>query len=149
MDHEFSTSALSSDQVGWDWFSIQLDDNSELMFFQIRRADGSVDPYSSGTFIAGDGTVTPLALEDFTIEVTDTWSSPHTGAIYPAGWTVEIPSISVNLVIRPLLADQEFSGTYAYWEGAVEVSGEGRGSDLNGKGYFELTGYSRSMGGEF
>jgi len=147
MDHEFSTSALSAGQVGWDWFSIQLDDNSELMFFQIRRADGSIDPYSSGTFITGDGTTTPLALEDFSIEVTDTWISPHTGANYPAGWRLEIPSLSISLVIRPLAADQEFSGSYAYWEGAVEVSGEG--GDLNGYGYVELTGYTRSMGGEF
>lgn len=149
MDHEYSTSALSPDQVGWDWFSIQLDDNSELMFFQIRRADGSIDPYSSGTFIAADGTTTSFTQEDFTIEVTDTWKSAHTGATYPASWTVEIPSLAIRLQVRPQMADQEFSGTYAYWEGAVEIIGQTTSGSVSGFGYVELTGYTISMGGEF
>ena len=55
MDHEFSTSALSEGQVGWDWFSLQFDDGMELMVFQIRQADGSIDPFSSGTVIGSDG----------------------------------------------------------------------------------------------
>ena len=51
MDHEWFTEQLASDQVGWDWFSVQLDNKTELMLFQLRRKDGSIDPYSSGTFV--------------------------------------------------------------------------------------------------
>jgi predicted secreted hydrolase len=39
-DHEFSTSALGSDALGWDWFGLQFDDNRELMIGQIRLVDG-------------------------------------------------------------------------------------------------------------
>ena len=85
MDHEWSTSALGAGQAGWDWFSIQLDDNTELMLFQLRRADGSADGFSSGTLIAADGSTRSLGPGDFSIEVTDHWRSPRTGAAYPAG----------------------------------------------------------------
>lgn len=149
MDHEFSTSALSKDQLGWDWFSIQLDDGSELMLFQIRRADGSLDPYSSGAWIAPGGRVTPLQGDDFQLEVTAHWTSPHSGASYPAGWRLTIPGLALALEARPRLADQELNLSYAYWEGAVGVSGTRNGMNVAGNGYVELTGYSGSMGGEF
>ncbi|NIW43520.1 MAG: carotenoid 1,2-hydratase, partial [Gammaproteobacteria bacterium] len=70
------TKALSAGQVGWDWFSIQLVDGSELMVFQIRRGDGTIDPFSSGTWISSDGEVVSLERKDFEIQVEDTWTSP-------------------------------------------------------------------------
>ncbi len=149
MDHEFSTSVLSQDQVGWDWFSIQLDDGSELMVFQLRHKDGGIDPYSSGALISPDGSVSVLRREDFDLQVTDTWTSPHTGAVYPAGWRLSIAKAGLELEIMPHLADQELNVSYAYWEGAVRVSGRRDGTPLAGNGYVELTGYSGSMGGEF
>ncbi len=149
MDHEYSTSALSQGQVGWDWFSIHLDDGSDLMVYNIRRADGTIDPFSQGTYIAQDGTVTHLDREDFQIIVEDTWHSPHTSAVYPSRWTVDIPSLNLTLHIQPLLADQELNVSYSYWEGAVRVSGEVAGQAISGHGYIELTGYTRSMEGNF
>lgn len=149
MDHEWSTSALSIEQVGWDWFSLQLEDGSELMLFQIRRADGTVDPFSSGALIAGDGSTTRLKRDDFIIQITDTWTSPHSGAIYPAGWTVRIPGLDLELQLRPYMKDQELNVSYAYWEGAVQATGSRADIPIAGNGYVELTGYSSSMGGEF
>lgn len=149
MDHEWSTSALSSGQVGWDWFSIQLGDSSELMLFQIRRSDGSIDPFSSGTYIAPDGTTTPLNRDDFTIIVEDRWRSPRSGAVYPARWRLQIPNQDLELHITPLLADQELNVSYSYWEGAVSIRGKHSSQEISGYGYVELTGYSRSMSGEF
>ncbi len=149
MDHEWSTSVLSQEQVGWDWFSLQFDDGSELMVFQIRRADGRVDPFSSGMLIAADGRTTRLGWEDFSIEVTDRWPSPHSGAVYPARWNLRVPLQRIELAIEPHMADQELNVSYAYWEGAVRVTGIKDGSVVKGNGYVELTGYSGSMGGEF
>jgi predicted secreted hydrolase len=149
MDHEYSTSALSEGQIGWDWFSIQLDDNSELMVFQIRQADGSVDAYSSGTWIAPDGSVTKLAREEFRIEVEDTWRSPHSGAVYPSTWSIGVPELGLNLHLEPFLADQELNLSYSYWEGAVRVQGSRMGTQVNGHGYVEMTGYAGSMQGQF
>ena len=143
-DHEFSTSALSEGQVGWDWFSIQLDDGSELMFFQIRRADGSIDPFSSGTYIDSNGGTTHLERNQFEIRVRDEWISPESGGVYPSAWEVSIPSLDLNLDIEPYFNDQEMNVSYFYWEGAVRVSGS-----LTGSGYVEMTGYAGSMEGEF
>jgi predicted secreted hydrolase len=149
MDHEWSTSGLSADQVGWDWFSVQLDDGSELMVFQLRKADGSIDPFSSGTYVAEDGSTRHLARDAFEIRVEDTWRSPHTGAIYPARWTVTVPVVDLVLEIEPHLADQELTVAYSYWEGAVRIEGERAGQAVRGNGYVEMTGYAGSMQGQF
>jgi predicted secreted hydrolase len=144
MDHEFSTSALQKDQVGWDWFSIQLEDGREMMVFQIRRADGTIDPFSSGAVIEADGRITPLQRQDFSLEVTDTWQSRASGAEYPSGWRLRVAKAGLDLTLSPLMKNQELNVSYAYWEGAVLVGGS-----VAGVGYVELTGYSGSMGGEF
>jgi predicted secreted hydrolase len=149
MDHEWSTSGLAADQVGWDWFSVQLDDGSELMVFQLRKADGNIDPFSSGTYIAADGSTRHLARDAFEIRVEDTWPSPHTGAIYPARWTVTVPAVDLVLEIEPHLAGQELTVSYAYWEGAVRIEGERAGQAVRGNGYVEMTGYAGSMQGQF
>ena len=149
MDHEYSTSALSQGQIGWDWFSIQLDDGSELMVYQIRREDGSIDTFSSGSWIAANGTVTRLGQEDFRIEVHDTWHSPRSDATYPSRWTINVPQLELSLSLEPFLPDQELSVSYAYWEGAVRVVGSRAGQQLTGHGYVEMTGYAGSMQGQF
>ncbi len=146
-DHEWSTSALSDGAVGWDWFSLQLDDGGALMLFEIRRADGTREATSAGSYIAPDGTVTHLALGDWTLEVTDTWFSPTSGGEYPAGWRIAVPSIGLELAGRPLLADQELNLSTTYWEGAVAFSGTLDGAPISAKGYIEMTGYGGSIEG--
>ncbi len=148
-DHEFSTSALSANAQGWDWFGLQLDDNRELMLGQIRMVDGSREPAFGGLLVNPDGSTQYLKSSDFTLEVTDHWQSPHTGANYPAGWTISVNTGAgdpLNITITPLLADQELigSGGVDYYEGAVKISG-----DATGYGYMELTGYVQAMTGRF
>lgn len=149
MDHEYSTSALGRDQVGWDWFSIQLDNDRELMVFQLRRADGTVDRFSSGTLVAPDGSTRRLEAGDFSLQPTGSWRSPRSGAEYPSGWRLDIPSAELRLTISPRLADQEMNVSYAYWEGAVSVEGTLGAQMVSGNGYVELTGYAGSMQGQF
>jgi predicted secreted hydrolase len=157
MDHEFSTSALGADARGWDWFGLIFDNNTELMIGQIRLIDGGREPAFGGLLIYPDGTTRQLEASDFVIEPTMTWESPHTGAVYPAGWHVTVHDLSVDasarfqdggdlrFTITPLMADQELYGAnVAYWEGAVRVQGE-----VTGYGYGELTGYAGSMTGRF
>jgi predicted secreted hydrolase len=147
-DHEFSTSALGANAQGWDWFGLQLDDNRELMLGQIRLIDGQREPAFGGLLINADGNTRYLHSDDFTMTVTDTWTSPHTGATYPASWDMSIntgDSEPLNITITPLLADQELHGSGTdYWEGAVQISGE-----ASGYGYMELTGYVQTMTGRF
>lgn len=144
-DHEFSTNALESGQVGWDWFSIQLDDGYEIMLYQIRRDDGSIDPFSSGTLIDPDGNTQPLAREDFEIETRDTWRSPHSDAVYPMVWNIRIPSANLELELTPYLRDQELNLSTIYWEGAVRASGLHNDEVVTGVGYVEMTGYDEPL----
>jgi predicted secreted hydrolase len=149
MDHEFSTSALSAGQVGWDWFSIQLDNDFELMVFQIRREDGSIDPYSSGTLVNPDGSTEILANDAFEINVLDRWKSPRSGAEYPIRWNVSVPGKNILLEIQPHMVDQEMNVSFTYWEGAVQVQGKMQGAEVEGNGFIEMTGYTGSMEGQF
>ncbi len=148
-DHEYSTAVLSAGQVGWDWFSIQLDDGYEIMLYQIRQADGSIDPFSSGILVAPDGSTEPLSHADFEITSEASWHSPHSGADYPMGWLVRIPSAGIDLKLEPYLQDQELNLAFIYWEGAVKISGTHNGRTVNGGGYTELTGYARPFNGNF
>lgn len=148
-DHEFSTNALSPGQVGWDWFSIQLDDQREIMLFQLRRSDGSIDPYSAATIINADGSTRSLSSEEFYLETSDEWQSPHSGARYPMNWRIRIPNEEIELHLTPLIKDQELKLSFIYWEGAVLVEGIIKGSAVNGTGYVEMTGYESSMEGQF
>jgi predicted secreted hydrolase len=149
MDHEFSTSALAPEQTGWDWFALQMSDGSELMMYTIRDKDGSIDPYSSGTYIAPDGSTTWLKQNEFKIEVSAKWRSPATNANYPAHWTVTIPTLDIKLDIAPFLADQELRLSFTYWEGAVHFTGQHAGQAVTGEGYIEMTGYAQSIQGQF
>ena len=148
-DHEWSTSALGPQAVGWDWFSLQLGDGRELMLFEIRRADGSREAASGGTLVAHDGRTRQLRSTDFEIAVLERWTSPESRAAYPARWRLHVPSEGLELEVTPLVADQEMRTAFVYWEGAVSVTGTSRGRPLTGRGYVELTGYARSMQGAF
>ena len=143
LDREWGSSALSSDQEGWDWYALQLSDGSDLMFYNLRRNDGSQDVHSAGTLTLADGTAVYLSRDDFIVEVLDTWQSPQ-GGRYPVAWRIAVPQYGLKLNIEPLLDAQELVTTVRYWEGAVDVSGERDGMPIMGRGYVELTGYAES-----
>jgi predicted secreted hydrolase len=143
MDRQYGTTAiLTPEQGGWNWFAFHFSDGSELMLYELRQPDGSPNQFSRGTYIAPDGATIDLPVEDFTIEVRDTWRSPHTGAIYPARWTITVPSLDLTLDVIPYMADQELIVSQRYWEGAVELTGSLNGADISGSGYVEMTGYA-------
>jgi predicted secreted hydrolase len=109
MDHEFGSNQLQSYQVGWDWFSIQMENNTELMLYVIRHRDGKLDPYSSGTLTYPDGTSRHVRQEEFDIRALGTWKSPKTKARYPARWRIRVPRWNIDLKVTPTVADQELT----------------------------------------
>jgi predicted secreted hydrolase len=147
MDREWSTSALGPDQVGWDWFAIQLDDGRELMLYRIRQRDGGVAPESGGAVVGADGTTRTLDRDAVEVLVMDHWTSPRGGTQYPALWRLRVPSAGLDVVVKPLLRDQELDLAVRYWEGAVRVEGTADGRAVGGSGYVELVGYARAAGG--
>jgi len=147
MDHEFGSNQLQEHQVGWDWFSLQLENGMDLMFYQIRNKDGTPDPSSSGTIIYADGAHQHLPLKDFQIEVLKKWKSRKSGAQYPSAWKVRVPSHAMELLLVPTVENQELiteaSTRVTYWEGSVRAEGKIRGVPVRGRGYVELTGYAK------
>jgi len=149
MDHEFGSSQLRESQSGWDWFAIQLDNDTELMLYQIRRGDGTADLTSSGSLITSDGSVIHLRHDQMQVQVVGRWRSRRSGATYPMGWRVSVPSFGIAVTLIPLQRDQELitkSSTHVtYWEGAVAVSGTFDRNAVSGEGYVEMTGYDKAF----
>ncbi len=142
-DHEWATNQLAKNQTGWDWFSIQFEDNTELMIYRLRLKDGSADAASSGSWIAQDGSVQHLKRDDIAMEPDRFWTSAKTGAKYPVGWKLRIASLGLNLSVRTPLEAQELAlQPVSYWEGVIDISGTRDGRATKGHGYLELTGYS-------
>ena len=143
LDREWGTRLLGTSQAGWNWFALQLDDEREVMFYQLRKNDGSTDPKSHGALVSVDGEAQILTPSDIQLDVLSYWQSPLDGTRYPSRFRMQIPSFQLDLTIEPYLEDQELSLSMRYWEGAVKVSGTGGGQPVSGSGYVELTGFSR------
>lgn len=139
MDHQWGNFVVVGG--GWDWFSLQFEDRTELMLYVLRTAQGEITAVY-GTQVLADGTTRELEPGAVRTARLGTWTSPHTGAVYPSGWQLSLPN-GEQLIVRPVLADQELYfpgfGGMAYWEGAVSVEGA-----RTGVGYVELTGYAGS-----
>ncbi len=141
LDREWSTGALSADQVGWDWFALHLDDGSNLMIYRLRDADGQPHAYSAGTWSYADGRVEHLGREDFRATALTTWRAPD-GSRYPIEWRLELPRHDASLRVAALMAPQWLDVLVPYWEGAVRATGARAGQPLAGEGYLEMTGYA-------
>jgi predicted secreted hydrolase len=142
MDHEFMSSALDKDQVGWDWFSLMTKEGKRVMLFVVRGQHTSAN-FLSGTLVDGAG-VRSLTGADFSLTVLDHWTSPETNTKYPSKWRIVVPSAGIDQVVVPLTAAQEFAGRSTpggsvYWEGAVASD------DRSLLGYVELTGYKERV----
>jgi len=141
LDREWSTSALSDAQVGWDWFSLHLDDGSNLMLYRLRDRDGATDPFSAGTWSFPDGRVVQLQADSIHLQPHTFWTATDSGR-YPIGWDLLVPGHDLSLDVSALLENQWLNFVVPYWEGAVSVTGRRAGHALTGHGYLELTGYS-------
>ena len=132
---------------GWDWFAVNLDDGTDLSLSLVRDADGSY-PLIYGTLVDAAGVTRNLERDAFTLDVTDRWTSPQTGADYPAGWRIRVPDEDLTIDLQPTVAEQELDTRpttgVVYWEGSQRVSATRDGEALGGEAYVELTGYAPS-----
>ena len=141
-DHEFGYMGMTP-VTGWDWYSIQLEDNTELMIYAIRREGGDITPESKACRIDANSVEECIPYSEVVIDVLGRFASPHTDGVYPSGWRIRIDAWNVDLVMVPTVADQEFyRGGMAYWEGSCKLVG----SPAPGKGYVELVGYAPRPG---
>jgi predicted secreted hydrolase len=141
MDHQWGNFVIAA-RGGWDWYSLQFDDNTELMLYVLRSVTGDTTA-AYGSYVTADGQVQDLGPGQVSTSALGSWTSPHTGAVYPSGWQLTLPDGS-HIVVTPRLQDQELwfpeaPGLLQYWEGAATISG-----DRSGQAYVELTGYATS-----
>ncbi|MEO5753960.1 MAG: lipocalin-like domain-containing protein [Chthoniobacterales bacterium] len=147
-DHEWATNQLAPGQAGWNWVSAQFADGSELMLYQMRLANGTIDPISSGTLVRKDGSSVSLSSADFQMTPQSYWESRASKAKYPIGWRIVVPQEQLDFQIQPVLSNQELVfAPLIYWEGAFDLSGTRAGQKISGRGYLELTGYAAPLQG--
>ena len=142
MDHQWGD--FQSADINWDWFSLQLEDNTEVMFFDVR--DRQQDTLISfATYVDPQGNVTQISREEFIFQSTGTWNSPFTNATYPVGWQAHFRSLGLSLTLTPIVSDAEiYVETWpsrSYWEGEVMVTGERDGQPIEGVGFAEMVDY--------
>lgn len=140
-DREWSTSALSEHQQGWDWLSVQFEDGSDFMFYRLRLLDGSTDRWSAGVWIDPQGGVETLGADAVEMIPTQWWASDQSGIRYPTSWKVSVKPKDMTFIIDPWVPGQEWRQRFRYWEGAVLASGRLGAKVLQGSGYLELVGY--------
>ena len=149
MDHEFSTALLEPGIIGWDWFSLQLSDQTEIMLFLLRTEEGRFSQTSSGTFIDSAGNPRHLTKDDFRVDVLNSWKSPRSQAVYPVHWQLTIFPLAIQLTAKANISDQEMrtqaTTGVTYWEGSISINGSVGKNSVIGSGYAELTGYAQSF----
>ena len=135
---------------GWDWFAVNLDDGTDITLSLVRDADGSY-PLVYGTLVDPDGDTHHLPADVFSVEPTAEWTSPNSGATYPAGWRISIPAEELEIELQPTVANQELDTRpttgVIYWEGSQVVRATRSGVPLGGEAYVELTGYATVLAG--
>ena len=156
LDREWSTSVLGESLAGWDWFSLQLNDERSIMAFRLRRHDGARDDYDHGFVVdypqlgnqsivgEGDKGVQLLHRDDFSL-IPIRFYEDARGINWPVSWTLNLGH--EQFAINALLDQQTVDLSILYWEGLVEVLDQEE--NRSGLGYMELTGYERDRLGEF
>jgi predicted secreted hydrolase len=139
MDREWSTSALDKDQKGWDWFALQIDDGTDLMYFRLRDSQ-SKTLYQKGTLVKKDGSFKDLSNND--LKITLVSSVKIRGVEYPSSWKIDLVTQGTSYQVSTSMKDQTHQFRIKYYEGAVDVLKLSGTGDIKGKGYVELTGYN-------
>jgi len=142
-DREWSTSALEQGQIGWDWFGLHIADDVELMYYQIRQANGKTAKESHGVLILENGQRRIDLGQNVKLVPLEYWTSSNTNARYPVKWRISIPSEELNIVVTAKFNDQQWAGSFVYWEGAVDTVGHYQQREILGQGFLEMTGYDR------
>lgn len=143
LDHEWSSSLLMPQAVGWDWIGINLHDGSSLMAFRIRSKTGNA-LWWEWDWRTPEGIRKSQARSAPDWKIQETWRSARSQITYPIQWRIEVDGRTYELI--PIMANQEVdarasTGGY-YWEGAVTLRSEGQSI---GVGYLELTGYGEPI----
>ena len=145
-DHEWTSHLANSEAMGWDWFSLHLDDGNKLMAFRMHAMNENMknskskhsEIFTTASYIAENGTketidqanvsITPMAYE--------TINEGGVPRAVPTIWRIQIPIKDIDVTVKPFKENQWNNSLFPYYEGRVEIKGSHSGS-----GFMELTGY--------
>ena len=145
-DHEWTSHLANSEAMGWDWFSLHLDDGSKLMAFRMHAMNENMknstskhsEIFTTASYIAKNGTKETIEQANVSITPTayETINEGESPRSVPTAWRIQIPEKDIDLSIRPFKESQWNNSLFPYYEGRVEIKGSHSGS-----GFMELTGY--------
>ncbi|MFA6990386.1 MAG: lipocalin-like domain-containing protein [Candidatus Gastranaerophilaceae bacterium] len=141
MDHQW-TNTVSGHNDRWNWFSIQLDNNIELMC--VEYISGEKSESFADIFYKDEKheVIKKLKLNSLKI-----WKSKETNQEYPIEWEIEIPEKDIRFKVKALINDQEMkAGLARYWEGPTEISGIFKGKQVKGLGFMEIVNHAFPYG---
>lgn len=144
-DRQWNCTNIVSKDVGWDWLSIQLDQPREELMLNTLRNSATGQTLNNGSFYGAANQNVHLSGPDFQLTPLSYWTSPKSRKKYPAKWRVQVPAQGYDLVVEPLVPQQELglrffhAFTMYYWEGMCKVSGTHNGQPVTGKAYVEIT----------
>ncbi len=144
MDHQWGD--FSTAEIGWDWFSLNLDDGSDLKISVVWEIESKRHIETYGTYVPADGGIAVhIPGDDINLEATHSWTSSDTGGEYPVGWQLQVDSLNLDLELAPVIREAEYSKSafipVVYWEGAIEANGTRADTPVTGRGFAELVGY--------
>lgn len=145
-DHEWTSHLANSEAMGWDWFSLHLDDGSKLMAFRMHAMNENMknstskhsEIFTTASYIAENGTKETIDQANVSITPTayETINEGESARSVPTAWRIQIPEKDIDLSIRPFKESQWNNSLFPYYEGRVDIKGSHSGS-----GFMELTGY--------
>ncbi len=165
-DHQWGDFFVTPIRNPWleeyEWMSIQLDTEDEVMLTTVWERDGttpSLAAYGGAGLIQRDGTLGSLVgAHRWTRR--SFWESPDTGDVYSARWRFDAPEWDMHLDIVPREKDQltplvdespltarglasrlamgPANWLGSFWEGSCRVTGSFRGAPVKGVAFAEL-----------
>jgi predicted secreted hydrolase len=145
MDHQWGN-WMPLGMIGWDWFSLQFDDGTELMNFIFRgdRQDPLVIDNALGTYVDENGDQISLSQDEVIVTPLGEWTSEKSGGTYPQNWRIQVPGLDLDVTLTTPLQDQEMPNpAWNYWEGLIHIEGTKQGRTIGGLGFVELSGYAK------
>jgi predicted secreted hydrolase len=143
--------------VSYEWFSIKLDGNREIMVadtWDQETGEKINQSFSNGmNLLNNDGTLE--LLKEYTITPQAFWNDTKDHCVFVEKWHIIETSKPIDLTVTPVFLDQvmriaedypriqeylaKITPGMCFWEGVCTVSGTIDGVAIQGKAYVELT----------
>ncbi len=124
LDKEWGNQLFDNEDMGWESFSLQLDDGQILSVHRYHHGDDII--YLSGTLADKSGRVVHLAHNDIRFYPLEKVNIAY-GKELSLRWVIEIPQQKISLITNPVEANMWLPFWVPAWQGPVNVTGSNTG----------------------